>query len=250
MSVLISKNWIIYILQKKLYLESLEETENLLLLFYKKNEINLIKFGLKKFYKFFYKNTSDLLKNNQKDTVDERGQPFWRGNKIMQHHIDFKEQDELSWKFIFYLSLIINRILWINISINEKDVLINSCVLYNEIESLKNDKIELISKAKQNERINWKKADIIKLLEECQFKNNIFISEKFDKDNDELFHVDFVNCFSNLRVRNYSIGECDKEKTRKIAGNIVPAIISTIACTAGFVAFQIYSVHIYLMILN
>ena len=81
---------------KKLYLESLEETENLLLLFYKKNEINLIKFGLKKFYKFFYKNTSDLLKNNQKDTVDERGQPFRRGNKIMQHHIDFKEQDELS----------------------------------------------------------------------------------------------------------------------------------------------------------
>ena len=81
---------------KKEYLESLEETENLLILFYKKIEINFIKSGLKKFYIFFYKNTSDLLKNNQKDTVDERGQPFWRGNKIMQHHIDFKEQDELS----------------------------------------------------------------------------------------------------------------------------------------------------------
>ena len=53
-----------------------------------------------------------------------------------------------------------------------------------------------------------------------------------------------MNCFSNLRVRNYSIGECDKEKTRKIAGNIVPAIISTTACIAGFVALQIYSVII------
>ena len=75
----------------------------------------------------------------------------------MQHHIDFKEQDELSLKFIFYLSLIINRILVINLSINEKDVLINSCFLYNEIKSLKNDKIELISEAEQNERINKKK---------------------------------------------------------------------------------------------
>ena len=36
---------------------------------------------------------------------------------------------------------------------------INSCVLYNEIKSLKNDKIELISEAEaeQNERINKKK---------------------------------------------------------------------------------------------
>ena len=90
MSVLISKNWIIYILQKKSYLESLEETENLLLLFYKKNETNLIKYGLKKFYIFFYKNISDLLKNNPKNAVDERGQPFWRGNKIMQHHIGIR----------------------------------------------------------------------------------------------------------------------------------------------------------------
>ena len=221
---------------KKEYLESLEETENLLLLFYKKNETNLIKYGLKKFYIFFYKNISDLLKNNPKNVVDERGQPFWRGNKIMPHPIDFNEQDELSLKFIFYLSLIINRILIINLSINEKDVLINSCFLYNEIKSLKNEKIELISEAEQNERINKKK-----LISSSYQKN---VSEKFDKDNDELFHVDFVHCFSNLRARNYSIDECDKEKTRKIAGNIVPAIVSTTACIAGFVALQIYSVII------
>ena len=56
--------------------------------------------------------------------------------------------------------------------------------------------------------------------------------------------MDFVFNFSNLRARNYNIEEVDKEKVRKIAGNIIPAIISTTACIAGFVALQIYSVII------
>ena len=45
-----------------------------------------------------------------------------------------------------------------------------------------------------------------------------------------------------MRARNYNIEGCDKEKVRKIAGNIIPAIVSTTACIAGFVAIQIYSV--------
>ena len=39
----------------------------------------------------------------------------------MPHAIDFNEKDELSFKFIFYLVLILNRILEINLNINEKD---------------------------------------------------------------------------------------------------------------------------------
>ena len=160
----------------------------------------------------------------------------------MPHAIDFNEKDELSFKFIFYLVLIINRILEINLSVNEKDVLIDSEITYNKIKSQKQDKKELITEEKQNERLNKKKYNILKLIKDCQLDNKRFISEKLDKDNDDLFHVDFVHCFSNLRARNYKIEECDREKTRTIAGNIVPAIVSTTACIAGFVALQIYTV--------
>ena len=229
---------------KKEYLENLEEIEDLLLLLYKKNINSLVEYSLKKYYVFFNKNILDLIKNNPKNAVDENGQPFWRGNKIMPHAIDFNDNDELSCKFIFYLVLILNRILEINLSINEKDVLIDSENIYSKIKSLKQDKKELITDEILNERLNNKKSNIIKLIKECQFNDKRFVTEKFDKDNDELFHVDFVHYFSNLRARNYNIEECDKEKTRTIAGNIIPAIVSTTACIAGFVALQIYSVII------
>lgn len=91
---------------------------------------------------------------------------------------------------------------------------------------------------------NKKKSDIIKLIKKCELKDLHFKPEKFEKDNDIYSHIDFIYCFSNLRARNYNIEECNKEKVRKIAENIIPAIMSTTACIAGFVAIQIYSVII------
>ena len=229
---------------KKEYLESLEETEDLLYIYYRKSITSLVEYSLKKFYIFFNKNILDLIKNNPKNSLDENGQLFWKGNKIMPHAIDFNEKDELSFKFIFYLVLILNRILEINLNINEKDALTDVEIIYSKIKSQKQDKKELMTEEMQNERLNNKKSNIIKLIKDCQFDNKRFITEKFDKDNDDLFHVDFVHCFSNLRARNYYIEECDKEKTRTIGGNIIPAIVSTTACIAGFVALQIYSIII------
>ena len=75
----------------------------------------------------------------------------------MPHPFEFKEKDELSFKFIWYLVLIINRILEINLSIDEKDVLINSEIIYSKIKPQKTDKIEKITEEEQNERLNKKK---------------------------------------------------------------------------------------------
>ena len=159
----------------------------------------------------------------------------------MPHPINFDINDELSKKFIIYFIIIINRILKINLNINENDIEINSLSIYNKIICEK--KIVFPESEKEQKVIIEKlKMDIIKIIQECQLKDKYFNSEIFDKDNDDYFHVDFIYIFSNLRARNYNLEECDKEKVRKIAGNIIPAIVSTTACIAGFVAIQIYSV--------
>jgi len=228
--------------EKRDIIDNLEEIYKLLILFEKKNIINLIEYSLEKYYIYFNINIIDLITKIPSNSLDEKGEPFWRGSKIMPHPIDFNVEDNLSIKFITYLILIMNRILKINLKISNDEIISNCSTLYENIK-LKQDKSnKIITKEEQNIIINNLKLDIKNKIKKLEFKEEIFNGEKFEKDNDELYHVDFLFSFSNLRARNYNIEECDKEKVRKVAGNIIAAIVSTTACIAGFVAIQIYSV--------
>jgi ubiquitin-activating enzyme E1 len=56
----------------------------------------------------------------------------------------------------------------------------------------------------------------------------------FDKDKDELQHIYWINECSNMRNNQYSIPEIDIYETKKIAGKIIPAMITTTSIIAGF----------------
>jgi len=56
----------------------------------------------------------------------------------------------------------------------------------------------------------------------------------FDKDNDDLEHIYWINVCSNIRNNQYSIEETDIYQTRKIAGKIIPAMITTTSLISGF----------------
>ena len=76
-------------------------------------------------------------------------------------------------------------------------------------------------------------------------KNNIDGSkikpEEFEKDHDDNGHIDFIHASSNLRARNYDILECDRPTTKKIAGKIIPTIMTTTATVSGFVSLQLFT---------
>ncbi|XP_051649112.1 ubiquitin-like modifier-activating enzyme 7 [Manacus candei] len=60
----------------------------------------------------------------------------------------------------------------------------------------------------------------------------------FEKDND--IHVDFITAASNLRAENYGIPPTDWMTSKRIAGRILPAIITTTAAVAGLACLEVY----------
>lgn len=83
---------------------------------------------------------------------------------------------------------------------------------------------------------NYDKTEICEELKNIlsRFENKYIDEVDFEKDDDNLHHIDWITISSNMRNYQYFIKQTDKFQVRIIAGKIIPAMITTTSVVAGY----------------
>lgn len=87
-----------------------------------------------------------------------------------------------------------------------------------------------------NSSENMMNQELTKTIVECienHRQYNLQLVE-FEKDDDDLGHIEFITACVNLRNEQYEIPKTDLFQVRKIAGKIIPAMITTTSIASGY----------------
>jgi ubiquitin-activating enzyme E1 len=207
-----------------------------------------IKFAREKFEEHFHSTIAQLLYNFPPDYKDEYGNPFWTGPKRTPKIIDFDPNDKLHMLYIQACAIVVAGVLKIPIAKEQRtlDYIIKASAVIKLPKFVpKNIKISFEENPDPaQDLLGNEEEEAAKVKEELKvaakgLKESDFEPIDFEKDDDNNFHVDYVHAAANLRARSYTIAECDKLKTRGIAGRIIPAIATATAMIVGSLCNEI-----------
>ena len=209
-----------------------------------------------------------------KTQVDDKLVDFWVGSKRLPHAIKFDANDDLCLSYVIKFVQILSHAFGIQLSKEElsKENIKKICSEFKIPEFVKKENMRIDiddgSKKKTTEEAEKKKEDECPLYQETpemkkereeaqkkideimaelekikreDYDMSKIIPEEFEKDHDENGHIDFIHAGANLRAKNYDIDECDRNKTKKIAGKIIPTVLTTTASIAAIVSLQLYT---------
>lgn len=168
-----------------------------------------INYGISLWNKLFKDEILELIKMHPKDSKDNNNILFWSGTKRFPRILDVNDTNLYPLYESFVLNVAILRAKNYGLEITTKNII---QIIYKNIE-------------KKQQNI---KKETIKIFP--------IIYEKDDKS-----QLDFITACVNNRAYNYniSIPTLDSGIIKKIAGKIVPAIITTTAIVSGLVSLEI-----------
>eukprot|EP01132_Coremiostelium_polycephalum_P002838 gene2838-3528_t len=212
-----------------------------------------------KFEEYFKHSIERLLESFPTDMILSTGLPFWSGPKRAPTPIIFDSNNQLHMDFIiataklhaFIYGIIVNPIDLESIKKVVNHTIIPPFESKRVYKPHDNDDQEHHNVPTGVLNSSFMKPDTRELLDNVYRKlphRSEFVGYKmnpinFEKDDDNNSHIDFITSVSNLRATIYRIELADKHKTKGIAGNIIPALVTTTSIVAGLSSLELLKLH-------
>jgi ubiquitin-activating enzyme E1 len=204
------------------------------------------------FEELFIHSIQNILEQYPQDHKTEGGGAFWSGNKRCPKVPVFDFSDFTHKQFIVSATKLYCDVNGIEFTEKDDSVYVSLCQKTSlpkfapkKVVTEKDDKkiVELDAPQLSEEEAKKKKEYTDKVMsslaDSTTFGTCKVFPVEFEKDQDDNLHMDFITAASNIRASAYGIPEADKHRTKGIAGNIIPAMITTTALITGVCGFEI-----------
>ena len=195
-----------------------------------------------KFEEIFNHFIKQLLHNIPLDKKNENGTLFWSGAKKPPTPVEFNAANPLHFDFIFRTAALIAAAYGVenfdHVTREHVANVASSTTVTPFVPKVVSFALSETEKKDNSAAQLAGDLSISDLPAPALFAGRRAKPITFEKDDDTNHHIDFIAATSNLRATSYLIPIADKFKTKMIAGNIIPAMVTTTSLVTGLVGLE------------
>ncbi|KAG5501223.1 hypothetical protein JIQ42_06223 [Leishmania sp. Namibia] len=203
------------------------------------NEQDCVRLARLLYQEHFNDGFRQLLHNIPLDKRNEDGQLFWSGAKKPPTPQEFDANSEQDAEFLYHSAILFAKIYQLPPFSLSKEETARQAAAVVVPDFVPQHAVFATSEKQTSQKTTSSRGLTVEQLPPvAHFGARRMIAEEFDKDDLTNHHVQFITYCSNLRARAYSIPVADFNQTKRIAGNIIPAMVTTTSLVTGLVGFE------------
>ncbi|CBZ34267.1 ubiquitin-activating enzyme e1, putative [Leishmania donovani] len=203
------------------------------------NEQNCVRLARLLYQEHFNDGFRQLLHNIPLDKRNEDGQLFWSGAKKPPTPQEFDVSSEQDTEFVYHCACLFAKVYQLPAFSLSKEETARLAAAVTVPDFVPRHAVFATSESQTSQQTSSSSGLTVEQLPPvAHFGSRRMSAEEFDKDDITNHHVQFITYCSNLRARAYSIPVADFNQTKRIAGNIIPAMVTTTSLVTGLVGFE------------